>query len=83
MEAQWQPTFSPTGYTGPSFRRGPFVAAAQRDETQLRWHVFRTQADESLERLWSAEMIQEWNAGESVHFPLEWTDRVLAEAGWS
>lgn len=83
MEAQWQPTHSPSGYTGPTFRRGQFVAAAQRSETELRWHVFRVGSDESLERLGNAEMVQVWNAAESVEFPLEWADRMIVTAGWS
>ena len=83
MECQWQTTFSPDGYTGPSFRRGLFVAAAQQSEAQLCWHIYRVGANESLERLWSAELIQGWNAAESVEFPRAWTDDMLAKAGWS
>lgn len=83
MESQWQPAFSPKGYTGPCFRKGLFVACAQQSETQLCWHIFRVHPDESLERLANAELIQAWNAAESIEFPLAWTNDALTKAEWS
>jgi hypothetical protein len=83
MESQWQPSHSPDGYSGPSFRKGRFLASANKDETQIRWHLYRISSDESLERLWSAESVQNWNAAESVNFPLRWADDMLVQAGWS
>jgi hypothetical protein len=83
MNAQWQPSFSPKGYAGPSFRRGEYVSSAQQEETRLRWHLFRIHADETLERLSSAELVQDWNEAESIEFPRQWADETLAQAGWA
>lgn len=79
MQAQWTPSFAPDGYEGPSFRRGSFMASALRDATQLRWHLFRVHADNSMERLENIEQVQEWNAAESVDFPRDWADAALAK----
>jgi hypothetical protein len=81
MEAQWQPSPSPDGYSGPSFRRGDFVAAARRDEPSIRWHLFRVFPDETMERLAAAELLETWNGGESVEFPLAWADESLGKFG--
>lgn len=79
MEAQWQPSHSPDGYRGPSFRRGNFVASARRDEPSIRWHLFRVFPDETLERLAGAELLLTWNGGESVEFPLAWADENIGK----
>ena len=81
MESQWQPSYSPDGYSGPSFRKSQFLASANKDETQIHWPLYRISSNESLERLWNAESIQNWNAAESVSFPLRGADEMLVQAG--
>lgn len=80
MQAQWQPSYSPEGFEGPSFRLGGFVAAARKDEPWIHWHLFRVLPDEMLVQLWRVELTLEWNGGESVVFPREWADKAIAQA---
>jgi hypothetical protein len=82
MNAQWMPSFAPEGYGGPVFRRGLFVAAAHQEATQIRWHLFRVHPNETLERLKDVELVQEWNAAESIDFPRAWADEMISDSDW-